>query len=139
MYFVRWLKGEHASKCQAVSGGAKCINFWKLEGATLVKKQGRFGRKTKQSPLLCGANLLSKDEKGGQSCWSFVVGTSTGSILSFTDREVQSGADKAHAGTISLYFDISISLYRSYLSQCCVVQWKASPYLLPHLPHPTIT
>ena len=36
---------------------------------------------------------------------------------------------------IWLYLYISIS-YLSYLSQCSVVHWKASPYLL--LPHPTV-
>ena len=31
--------------------GGKAVNFWKLDGATLAKKAGRFGKKYKQ---VCG-------------------------------------------------------------------------------------
>ena len=100
VFFSHWLKGPHESDCALVSGGAKNINFWKLEGATLVKKQGRFGRKYKQCPLLCAANLQTTDEKGGSSRWCLTVGTSTGGLYSFDNREITSGVENAHKGPI---------------------------------------
>eukprot|EP00606_Chrysophyceae_sp_TOSAG23-5_P000614 GSChrysophyteH2.ASY1.ANO1.813.1 assembled CDS len=100
VFFSHWLQGNHASECALVSGGAKGINFWQLEGATLVKKQGRFGRKYKQSPLLCAANLQTTDDKGGASCWCAVVGTASGGLFSFGGREITSGIEKAHDGPV---------------------------------------
>ncbi len=99
LFFSHWLKGEQ-SDCALVSGGAKNINFWKLEGATLVKKQGRFGRKYKQCSLLCVANLQTADEKGGASHWCVVAGTATGALFSFEDREITSGVENAHNGPV---------------------------------------
>ena len=100
LYFSRWLHPENPSGCQIVTGGAKSINFWRLEGATLVKKQGRFGRKYKQAPLLCAANIQAKDEKGGQSGWQTVVGTSKGDFYVFEEREVSNAVQGAHTGAI---------------------------------------
>ena len=78
------------------SGGAQAINFWKLEGATLVKKTGRFG-KAKQAPLLCAANLQQPSKS-----WGVVVGTAAGDLYVYgKDREVgNGGVDKAHMGSV---------------------------------------
>ncbi len=100
VFFSQWLQGNHKSQCALVSGGAKSINFWQIEGATLVKKQGRFGRKYKQSPLLCAANLQTSDEKGGSKTWCIIVGTASGSLFSFDDRDVSAGIEKAHNGPV---------------------------------------
>ena len=100
VYFSRWLHANNPSGCQIVTGGAKSINFWKLEGATLVKKQGRFGRKYKQVPLLCAANIQTKDEKGSQTDWQTVTGTSKGDFYVFNQREVCNIIQGAHAGAI---------------------------------------
>jgi len=100
VFFSHWLKDSCEPDCALVSGGAKSINFWKLEGATLVKKQGRFGRKYTQCPLMCAANLQTTDEKGGSSRWCVIVGTSTGGLYSFDKREISSGVENAHKGPI---------------------------------------
>lgn len=100
IYFTHWLHKNHTLDCKLVSGGAKSINFWRLEGATLVKKQGRFGRKYKKAPLLCAANLQAKDEKSGKSSWATVAGTSTGDLYVFDEREVSSAVQKAHDGAV---------------------------------------
>lgn len=100
IYFTHWLHKDHSLDCKLVSGGAKSINFWRLEGATLVKKQGRFGRKYKKAPLLCAANLQAKDEKSGKSSWATIAGTSAGDLYVFDEREVSSAVQKAHDGAV---------------------------------------
>jgi microtubule-associated protein-like 6 len=100
IYFTHWLHPENTLDCKLISGGSKSMNFWKLEGATLVKKQGRFGRKYKRAPLLCAANIQAKDEKGGKNGWALVAGTSSGDFYVFEDREVSTAVPKAHSGAV---------------------------------------
>ena len=40
-----------------VTGGGKAINFWKIDGATISKKPGKYGAKSKvtQQPVICAA------------------------------------------------------------------------------------
>lgn len=101
--FLRWLSSDAQRDSDGiafVSGGAQAINFWKLEGATLVKKTGRFGSK-KQAPLLCAANIQNKtkDQKTG---WLLVVGTATGDLYLYgaRDREAIQSVEKAHTGSV---------------------------------------
>lgn len=100
--FARWLSkdAQKDGDVQFVSGGNAAINFWKLEGATLTKKTGRFGSK-KQVPLLSAANILTKD-KDQKNLWAMVVGTATGDLYLYSgkDREAFGGVDKAHAGAV---------------------------------------
>jgi len=70
------------------------LHFWSIDGATLSRKQGRFGRKYKQQPLLCSAALRQKDD------WQLVVGTSSGDLYVFSDRECSNAIEKAHAGAV---------------------------------------
>ena len=60
----------------------------------MARKQGRFGRKYKQQPLLCAATLHQKDE------WSLVVGTSSGDIYVFADRECSNAVSQAHSAAV---------------------------------------
>jgi WD40 repeat protein len=79
--------------CQFVTGG-NSLQFWKIEGAKLSKKNGRFGAKFKQVPLLSAANIQTKDG------WRLICGTSTGDIYVFsTDKEVVNSF-KAHEGPV---------------------------------------
>ena len=79
---------------QVLSGGATEINFWKLEGSSLSKKQGRFGKK-KQVPLLCAANLKIKDD------WKVVLGTASGDLYVYDEREVTNSVEKVSESTTS--------------------------------------
>ena len=81
------------SEYQMVTGGGG-INFWKIEGSHLSKKAGRFGKKFKQAPITTVANLNTKDG------WRIIAGTSTGDLLSFQEREVTNGVEKAHTGAV---------------------------------------
>ena len=81
------------SEYQMVTGGGG-INFWKIEGSHLSKKAGRFGKKFKQAPITTVANLNTKDG------WRIIAGTSTGDLLSFQEREVTNGVEKAHTGAL---------------------------------------
>lgn len=104
--FVNVSNRMTASEYQLVTGG-NSMQFWKIDGASLTRKQGRFGQKYKQvcsfhsffrfylnffhlmnvdcffqCPLLCAANMNTKDG------WRVVTGTSTGDIFVFNEREV---------------------------------------------------
>lgn len=81
------------SEYQIISGGGG-LNFWKIEGSHLSKKAGRFGKKFKQAPITTVANLNMKDG------WRVIAGTSTGDLLSFQEREVTNGVEKAHTGAL---------------------------------------
>ena len=83
-----------SADCHFLSGGADGVNFWKLQGATLSKKQGRFSKMFKKAPLLCAANLQGKDS------WRMVVGTAAGDLYVFGDREVCDAAEDAHRGPV---------------------------------------
>ena len=100
--FSRWISKDLQKIFdgqQFVSGGAQAINFWKLEGATLLKKCGRFGKK-KQVPLLCAANIQTKDANGAL-LGNLVVGTASGDLYIYDkDREVCGAIEKAHAGSV---------------------------------------
>jgi hypothetical protein len=76
-----------------ISGGG-AINFWKIEGSRLTKRAGRFGGKYKQAPITCVGNLNTKEG------WRVVVGTSTGDLMTFEDREVVGAVEKAHSGAV---------------------------------------
>eukprot|EP00595_Chromulina_sp_UTEXLB2642_P001802 CAMPEP_0196761886 /NCGR_PEP_ID=MMETSP1095-20130614/1198_1 /TAXON_ID=96789 ORGANISM="Chromulina nebulosa, Strain UTEXLB2642" /NCGR_SAMPLE_ID=MMETSP1095 /ASSEMBLY_ACC=CAM_ASM_000446 /LENGTH=2526 /DNA_ID=CAMNT_0042111955 /DNA_START=12 /DNA_END=7592 /DNA_ORIENTATION=- len=79
-----------------VSGGSGSINFWRLEGAKLSKKQGKWGKAKSPSAVLCCGNIMSKDMK-----YRLVVGTSSGELLVFEDnKEVINIVDKAHSGPV---------------------------------------
>ena len=99
VFFSLWLhpSNELAQKKEAhfLSGGAAGVNFWKIQGSALSKKPGRFGRKYKEVPLLCGANLTGTDKK-----WRMILGTSTGDLYVFDDREVSTAVEKAHTGAV---------------------------------------
>lgn len=103
--FIRWVhvdsKMVKDAEYHVVSGGASAINFWKLEGATMSKKQGRFGKK-KQVPLLCAANLKVKDE------WKVVLGTASGDLYLYDEREVTNSVDKAHALAVLCIAEVSV-------------------------------
>lgn len=62
----------------------------------MTKKAGKFG-KSKQAPVLCGANL-----RMGSNDYKFVVGTSIGDLHAFSlaTREIVSSVEKAHDGPI---------------------------------------
>ena len=96
--FIRWVnpnsKMASTGEYQVLSGGATEINFWKLEGSSLSKKQGRFGKK-KQVPLLCAANLKVKDD------WKVVLGTASGDLYIYDEREVTNSVDKVSASKAS--------------------------------------
>ena len=96
MYFSIWVHPKNQmveSEYQLVTGGGG-INFWKIEGSHLSKKAGRFGKKFKQAPITIVANLNTKDG------WRIIAGTSTGDLLSFQEREVTNGVEKAHSGAL---------------------------------------
>ncbi len=99
MLFSKWVnpKNEQVKKNEYhfVSGGAAGVNFWKVEGATLSKKAGRFNKKYKQCPIVCAANIQGKD---GQ--WKVVMGTSSGDLYVFDEREVTNAVEKAHTGAV---------------------------------------
>lgn len=77
-----------------LTGGADGVNFWKLEGSTLSKKQGRFSKKYKASPLLCAANIQGKDN------WRMVLGTANGDLYIYDEREVCDAVEGAHKGPV---------------------------------------
>jgi WD40 repeat protein len=55
--YTRWANpGNSSAEYSFVSGGGQSIFFWKIEGGTLSRKQGKFG-KFKGAPILCAANL----------------------------------------------------------------------------------
>jgi microtubule-associated protein-like 6 len=97
--FSLWLHQAHGSGCQLITGGERSINFWQMEGATLVKRQGRFGKEP-QKAAYCAANFNSKDDKSGNSSWQVVVGTDSGDLYLFSNREVSGTVTKAHTGTV---------------------------------------
>ena len=77
-----------------LSGGADGVNFWKLQGSTLSKKQGRFSKKYKAAPLLCAANIQGKDN------WRVVLGTANGDLYIYDEREVSDAVEGAHKGPV---------------------------------------
>eukprot|EP01041_Mallomonas_annulata_P001002 gene1002-1969_t len=89
--FSHWLSSDPV---QLVSGGAS-VHFWSLEGASLSRKQGRFGKKCKQQSLLCAANLHD-----GKRELFLVAGTASGDLYKFKDRECDDVTEKAHNGPI---------------------------------------
>ena len=99
VFFSFWLHPlnelSHKKEAHFLSGGAAGVNFWKIQGSALSKKPGRFGRKYKEVPLLCGANLTGTDKK-----WRVVLGTSSGDLYVYDDREVSTAVEKAHAGAV---------------------------------------
>lgn len=92
--FSRWVHLSNpkaqAAEFHFLSGGSAGVNFWKLEGSSLSKKQGKFGSKYKATPLLCAANLQGKD-----GVWRMVMGTSKGDLFMFEDREVSNAVEGA--------------------------------------------
>eukprot|EP01038_Epipyxis_sp_PR26KG_P010144 gene10144-13646_t len=92
--FSKWVSPNNimvsSSEYHFVTGGSAGINFWKLEGATLTKKAGRFGKKSKNCPLLCAANVQGKDK------WRLVVGTSAGDLYFYDEREANIAVEGAH-------------------------------------------
>jgi hypothetical protein len=94
-----------------VTGGQESVSFWKLEGAMLSKKQGRFGRKYKQTQLLCAANIRMKEG------WQVVVGTATGDLYVYSSedrREVANAVDKAHSGAVLCLAEGNSSSYTDH-------------------------
>lgn len=96
VYFATWVneKNEESTTDYKFVTGGKSVLFWNLQGAKLSRKQGRFGKKYKQCPLLCAANLHSKDG------WRMAMGAATGDIYMFHKREVVGAAEKAHSGHV---------------------------------------
>lgn len=98
MLFSRWVHPNNAmcksSEYHFLSGGAAGVNFWKLEGSTLSKKQGRFSKKYKASPLLCAANIQGKDS------WRMVIGTASGDLYLYDERETSDAVEGAHKGPV---------------------------------------
>lgn len=91
--FSRWIAAAAGSENHFVSGGGTSINFWKIDGAELGRKPGKFG-KQKQSPILCIANLSAKDK------WKTVCGISTGHLYIFEGRDCVGSIPAAHAGAV---------------------------------------
>lgn len=81
-----------ASEYHFITGGSSGINFWRLEGSSLSKKKGRFSNKYKQAPILCCANIQGKDR------WRIVMGTSSGDLYLYDEREVNNAVESAHNG-----------------------------------------
>lgn len=96
--FSKWVNPANPmvadGQYELLTGGAKSLYFWKIEGATIKAKSGRFGSKYKQAPILCVANLNTKDG------WRLIAATSTGDLYVYAEREVINGVEKAHAGAI---------------------------------------
>lgn len=84
----------NTSEYHFLTGGADGVNFWKCQGSSLSKKQGRFTKRYKAAPLLCAANIQGKDS------WRMVVGTSTGDLYLYAEREVCDGVEGAHKGPV---------------------------------------
>jgi WD40 repeat protein len=97
--FSRWVHGSNPmaknNEYHFVSGGAAGVNFWKLEGSTLSKKQGRFSKKYKAAPLLCAANVQGKESK-----WKVVMGTAGGDLFIYDEREACDAVEGAHKGPV---------------------------------------
>jgi microtubule-associated protein-like 6 len=96
--FSKWVNPSNPmvtdGQYELLTGGAKSLYFWKIEGATIKSKSGRFGSKYKQAPILCVANLNTKDG------WRLIAATSTGDLYVYEKREVINGVEKAHVGAI---------------------------------------
>jgi len=96
--FSRWVHSSNpmakTAEYHFLSGGADGVNFWKSQGSTLTKKQGRFSKKYKAAPLLCAANIQGKDN------WRMVVGTSSGDLYIYDEREVSDAVEGAHKGPV---------------------------------------
>lgn len=96
--FSRWVHTSNkmvgSGEYNFLSGGASGVNFWKLQGSTLTKKQGRFSKKYKASPLLCAANIQGKDN------WRMVLGTASGDLYIYDEREVSDAVEGAHKGPV---------------------------------------
>jgi WD40 repeat protein len=91
--FSRWISTAAGSENHFITGGGSSINFWKIEGAQLTRKPGKFN-KQKQSPILSVANLCMKDK------WRVICGISTGDLYSFEDRDCVSSVSAAHGGAV---------------------------------------
>ena len=91
--FSRWVAVEAGSENHFISGGGTSINFWKIDGAQLSRKPGKFG-KQKQSPILCVANLSMKDK------YRTIAGVSTGDLYVFEERDCVNSVSAAHRGAI---------------------------------------
>ena len=70
------------------------MSLWKIEGASLTKKQTKLGKKVQASTYLSMANLHSKDG------WKVYFGTSNGDLLVLENRELQLCVEKAHEQAI---------------------------------------
>lgn len=68
------------------------VNFWKVEGSAISKKPGRFSKRYKEAPLLCAANIHGKDK------WRLVIGTGTGDLYIYDEREISDAVEGAHKG-----------------------------------------
>lgn len=77
-----------------ISGGPKGVNFWKVEGSSLSKKPGRFSKKYKETQLLCAANIQGKDR------WRIVIGTATGDLYIYDERETSDAVENAHKSAV---------------------------------------
>jgi len=96
--FSHWVHHEHLmvknNEYHFVSGGLKGVNFWKVEGSAISKKPGRFSKRYKEAPLLCAANIHGKDK------WRLVIGTGTGDLYIYDEREISDAVEGAHKGGI---------------------------------------
>lgn len=96
--FLKWVHDKNkmvfTGEYQFISGGGDKVNFWKLQGSKLSKKAGRFG-KYKQSALACAANIqISQDQ------YRVVVGTASGDLYVYEERETNNSIEKAHLGGV---------------------------------------
>ena len=80
--FSKWIYGGKEDGDAGggfVTGGGKTINFWKIDGATISKKPGKYGAKSKvtQQPVTCAANLHMPEG------WRVIVGNAKGDLVVF--------------------------------------------------------
>ncbi len=97
------------------------MSMWKIEGASLTKKQARLGKKVQASTYLCMVNMNAKDG------WTVFFGTSNGDILTLENRELQLCVEKAHDQAIqALVASSDGSFMLSGGKDGCIKIWNQS-------------